>query len=112
MKFVRKTGGGGGRCESDGDESNYEVGGGSQDDDDGQLPQECPICERAFIEPIVTKCRHYFCERCALQNYGTDANCFACGQATDGVFNAARDLIKHLKEKIGKEEENSERSLV
>ena len=30
MKFVRKTGGGGGKgCESDGDESNYEVGGGS-----------------------------------------------------------------------------------
>jgi len=45
----------------------------------------------------VTKCQHYFCESCSLKNYKSDSKCFVCGQATDGVFNAARDLIKYLK---------------
>ena len=96
LKFQRKSHGG---CAGDesGEESNYEVGGGSGGEDGG-FPEECPICEGAFSDPVVTKCKHYFCDACAIQNYSSDANCFVCGTATDGIFNAARDLIKHLKE--------------
>ena len=68
-------------------------------DGNNEFPETCAICEEVFNEPVVTKCRHYFCESCALRNYATDSNCFVCGQATDGVFNTARDLIKYLKER-------------
>ena len=36
----------------------------SSDDDD--LPQKCPICRKVFAVPIVTRCKHYFCEKCAI----------------------------------------------
>ena len=97
LKFHRKTGKGGSACDS-GDESNYEIGGHS-DGEDGGFPAECPICEGDFSDPVVTKCKHYFCDGCAIRNYASDFNCFVCGTATDGIFNAARDLIKHLKER-------------
>ena len=99
LKFVRKTPYSRSKKDKDecdsGEESNYEVGG--HDSDEGEFPLTCPICEADFIEPVVTKCRHFFCEGCALRNYSSDANCFVCGQATDGIFNTARDLITYLK---------------
>ena len=88
----------GGQCDS-GEESNYEVGGGDSDNLQDGFPASCSICEADFTEPVITKCRHYFCEGCALRNYANDSNCFVCGQATDGVFNMARDLINHIKSK-------------
>lgn len=98
MKLVRKSNkeAGGGDCESDA-ESNYEIGGNSGDENESGFPAECPICERDFSEPVMTKCKHYFCDSCAIKNYASDSNCFVCGQGTDGIFNTARDLIKYLK---------------
>mmetsp|Transcript_12867 Transcript_12867/g.17310 ORF Transcript_12867/g.17310 Transcript_12867/m.17310 type:complete len:83 (-) Transcript_12867:222-470(-) len=64
-------------CDS-GDESNYEVA-GMGSDQENEFPEACMICEGNFTEPVVTKCRHYFCEGCALRNYATDSNCFGCG---------------------------------
>ncbi|KAF9588596.1 hypothetical protein IFM89_013448 [Coptis chinensis] len=46
------------------------AGGGSDDDDDEKLPFACFICREAFVDPVVTKCKHYFCEHCALKNAG------------------------------------------
>ena len=81
-------------CDS-GEESNYEVAGAGSDDEG--YPAQCYICDGEFTEPVMTKCKHYFCDTCAIQNYAQDSNCFVCGSATDGIFNTARDLITHLK---------------
>ncbi|KAK9090811.1 hypothetical protein Sjap_023988 [Stephania japonica] len=43
---------------------------GDDDDDDNEddpLPFACFICRQPFLDPVVTKCKHYFCEHCALK---------------------------------------------
>ncbi|GJW68411.1 zinc finger CCCH domain-containing protein 1-like protein, partial [Tanacetum coccineum] len=40
-----------------------------EDDEDG-LPFACFICRQPFVDPVVTKCKHYFCEHCALKQLG------------------------------------------
>uniref|UniRef100_A0A3B4CMF1 Ring finger protein 113A n=1 Tax=Pygocentrus nattereri TaxID=42514 RepID=A0A3B4CMF1_PYGNA len=67
------------------DEENYEV---SSDDED--LPFKCFICRNSFKNPIITKCKHYFCESCALQHYRKSKRCYVCNQQTNGVFNPAK----------------------
>jgi RING finger protein 113A len=37
------------------------------EDDDGSLPFACFICRQPFVDPVLTKCKHYFCEHCALK---------------------------------------------
>lgn len=37
------------------------------DEDDDSLPFACFICRQPFVDPVVTKCKHYFCEHCALK---------------------------------------------
>ena len=39
---------------------------GDEDDEDA-LPFACFICRQPFVDPVVTKCKHYFCEHCALK---------------------------------------------
>lgn len=39
----------------------------SDDDDDDSLPFACFICRQPFVDPVVTNCKHYFCEHCALK---------------------------------------------
>ncbi|CAJ0651772.1 14283_t:CDS:10 [Entrophospora sp. SA101] len=57
----------------------------SGDESDEELPFACLICRNEFKNPVVTKCGHYFCEKCALQNFSKSPNCFACGTATNGI---------------------------
>lgn len=33
------------------------------DDDEDELPFACYICRESFTNPVVTKCKHYFCEK-------------------------------------------------
>uniref|UniRef100_A0A8C4R9I3 Ring finger protein 113A n=1 Tax=Eptatretus burgeri TaxID=7764 RepID=A0A8C4R9I3_EPTBU len=73
------------------EEENYEV---SSDEDD--LPFKCFICRESFRNPVVTKCKHYFCESCALQHYRKSKRCYVCDQQTMGVFNPAKDMIAKL----------------
>jgi RING finger protein 113A len=93
-------------CSSD-TESNYEVSEhaeaqyGNPDPVDG-LPTTCVICEKAFKDPVVTLCKHYFCEPCALQNYLSDQKCFVCGSETKGNFTTASEIEAKLRRK-GKE---------
>ncbi len=42
--------------------------------------------------------RHYFCERCALRHNAKSPKCFVCGAATSGIFNAALDIEKRVKQ--------------
>ncbi|KAL0268718.1 UNVERIFIED_CONTAM: hypothetical protein PYX00_010545 [Menopon gallinae] len=66
-------------------------------DEDDRLPFKCYICRKSFTDPIVTKCKHYFCEKCALAQYKKTSRCYVCNQQTNGVFNPAKELIQKLK---------------
>lgn len=63
------------------------------------IPFACIICKEPYKNPIVTKCGHYFCEKCALTRYRKNPSCAACGADTRGVFNGARKLKELLKKK-------------
>ena len=67
--------------------------------DDG-LPFACLICRKPFTDPVVTKCEHYFCNKCALDHFKKDPHCFACRTHTGGVFNVAKNIVEKMK-KLG-----------
>ena len=69
-----------------------------------KIPFACIICKKPYTNPIVTHCGHYFCEACALQRYRKKPDCAACGEGTNGVFNAAKLLNKLLERKRTREE--------
>lgn len=75
-------------------------------DDEGDLPFKCILCKGSFVNPIVTKCKHYFCEKCALSHYRKSQRCFACGVQTGGVFNPAKEIIAKLN-KIKEQQEET-----
>jgi RING finger protein 113A len=77
------------------------------DNDDG-LPFACFICRKAFDEPIVTPCGHYFCQDCLQGNANTDVNndggqkCPICSQETHGVMNQPTKLITKKRKLLGR----------
>ncbi|WAR04145.1 R113A-like protein [Mya arenaria] len=77
-----------------GDNANYEI---SSDEED--IPFKCFICRKSFVNPIITKCGHYFCEKCALSQYRKSQRCFVCNEQTMGIFNPAKELIGKLKKR-------------
>ncbi|KAL4229442.1 hypothetical protein ACF0H5_012480 [Mactra antiquata] len=77
-----------------GEEENYEI---SSDEDD--LPFKCFICRKSFVNPVITKCKHNFCEKCALSHYKKSQRCFVCNEQTLGIFNPAKGLIAKLKKR-------------
>lgn len=82
------------------EDENYEVGSDSE-----EIPFKCFICRQSFQNPVVTKCRHYFCESCALQHFRTTPRCYVCDQQTNGVFNPAKELIAKLDKHQDAEED-------
>lgn len=76
--------------DSDSDE-NWEI-----PDDDAFLPFKCFICRESFVDPVVTKCQHYFCEKCALEQFKKTKRCYVCAENTGGLFNPAKELIAKL----------------
>nr|XP_053643482.1 E3 ubiquitin-protein ligase RNF113A-like isoform X1 [Cherax quadricarinatus] len=79
----------GGDCDSD---ENWEI-----PSDDEHLPFKCFICRQSFSDPVVTKCKHYFCEKCALDHFKTTKRCYVCSENTGGMFNPATELIARLQ---------------
>nr|CAG4638590.1 EOG090X09Q6 [Cyclestheria hislopi] len=75
----------------DEDMSKYEI-----PSDEEDLPFKCFICRESFKSPVVTKCKHYFCEQCALKQYRKSQRCYVCGKQTFGVFNPAKQLMERL----------------
>lgn len=75
-----------------------------------EVPFKCVICKGDYKNPIVTKCQHYFCEKCAINRYSgrsgkkRNPSCAICGGRTDGVFNPAKTLGKMLEKKKEREE--------
>jgi len=61
------------------------------------LPFACHICRGDFKRPVVTKCEHYFCEKCALQRYAKNTKCAVCDAQTHGIFKPATKLQELLQ---------------
>ncbi|CAF4741567.1 unnamed protein product [Pieris macdunnoughi] len=73
------------------EDSDYEI------HSDEELPFKCFICRESFKDPVVTRCKHYFCEKCALQQYKKSQRCFICNAQTGGVFNPAKEIAEKMK---------------
>ncbi|XP_061726290.1 E3 ubiquitin-protein ligase RNF113A isoform X1 [Cydia pomonella] len=88
--------------EGGGGDSDYEI------HSDDELPFRCFICRGSFTDPVVTKCKHYFCEKCALDNYKKSTRCFICNTQTNGVFNPAKELEAKLKQRADDDDDNDD----
>ncbi|XP_042409173.1 zinc finger CCCH domain-containing protein 1-like [Zingiber officinale] len=86
-----------GSSRGDDDEADHEDG-NDNDDDDEILPFACFICRQPFEDPVVTKCKHYFCEHCALKHHAKNKKCFVCNKPTLGIFNTAHEIRKRMAE--------------
>jgi len=73
---------------------------GSDSEDDG-LPFACLKCKNSFVDPVVTKCKHYFCENCATEHFKKNQRCYVCKEQTEGVFKVATEIIKKMNKKKG-----------
>ncbi|KAG8191259.1 hypothetical protein JTE90_003271 [Oedothorax gibbosus] len=85
------------------DTTKYEI---SSDEED--MPFRCFICRNSFKDPVVTKCNHYFCEKCALDQYKKSTRCYVCGVQTSGFFKPAKELAAKLASRAEKEEHCNE----
>ncbi|CAK1549045.1 unnamed protein product [Leptosia nina] len=79
------------QANKDGGDSDYEI------HSDEELPFKCFICRESFKDPVVTRCKHYFCEKCALDQYKKSQRCFICNAQTSGVFNPAKEIEERIK---------------
>lgn len=67
-----------------------EVEGGEaakEEEAEDDLPFACFICRRVWAEardPVVTRCKHYFCEQCALQHNAKNKTCAICSVRAAG----------------------------
>ncbi|GKV28667.1 hypothetical protein SLEP1_g37688 [Rubroshorea leprosula] len=80
------------------DEDEAVVDQSDDDDDDDSLPFACFICRQPFVDPVVTKCKHYFCEHCALKHHAKNKKCFVCNKPTLGIFNTAHEIRRKMAE--------------
>lgn len=67
------------------------------------LPFACHICRGFFVDPVVTRCAHYFCEKCILNHvHNSDKPlCPICSMDTHGVFNQPTKLISKKRRLLG-----------
>lgn len=80
---------------------------GAKDDMDeeekmlSEIPFACIICKESYKNPVVTKCGHYFCEKCAMSRYMKEKKktCAACSADTGGSFGMAKKLKDLLEKK-------------
>lgn len=67
------------------------------DNDEDGVPSECVICHQPYKDPIVTKCKHYFCGNCAEKECSD--KCFVCDSTTCGIFKVAKIGVSKTKAK-------------
>ena len=72
------------------------------DNTDGErdFPQSCGICNKIWTnesDPVVTNCNHYFCQKCAIEEYHKSPGCAICSKITQGIFNAAIKVVTDCK---------------
>lgn len=65
-----------------------------------KIPFCCLSCKKLWktdMNPVVTSCGHYFCERCIIEAYSTDMKCPKCKVVQDGIMNKASAVEKLLE---------------
>mmetsp|Transcript_9572 Transcript_9572/g.23497 ORF Transcript_9572/g.23497 Transcript_9572/m.23497 type:complete len:316 (+) Transcript_9572:156-1103(+) len=89
----------------DGDNAATGPGVDGPDDDDG-MPFACFLCRKAFDDPIVTSCGHYFNQGCLQKHFadqeGSHRNCPVCSRDTHGVMNQPTKLIAKKRKLMGR----------
>lgn len=62
------------------------------------IPFKCVICEEDYVNPVVTRCGHYFCRQCYFQRIKEtgDNKCVICGENTHGTAKVASKLQRLL----------------
>ncbi|GFP94441.1 zinc finger CCCH domain-containing protein 1 [Phtheirospermum japonicum] len=80
----------------DSDDDDDERGADISDDDEDALLFACFICREPFVDPVMMRCKHYFCEHCALKHHAKNKKCFVCDQLTNGIFNTSFDIRKRM----------------
>jgi len=75
------------------------AGGPDEEDEEEESgpPRKCQICEEEYRSPVVTSCKHYFCEKCIFDEYRKSKNCPVCSKTLNGIFNIAHDVIARDK---------------
>ena len=100
------TGGGGGGGDNDAGDGT----GTAAVDDDG-IPFACFLCRKAFDDPIVTTCGHYFNQGCLQEHFaknqeggggGGHRNCPVCSRDTHGVMNHPTKLVAKKRKLLGR----------
>lgn len=81
------------KTKSSGD-TNYEI----NEEEEDNLPFACFICREEFNEPVVTKCEHYFCQKCILEKFKKSKKCPVCNVNTDGIIKPAKKLLAKLEQ--------------
>eukprot|EP00736_Rhodelphis_marinus_P012918 Rmarinus@m.19723 len=81
----------------------------SSDESGEELPFACFICREDFVNPVSTKCAHYFCEKCAMEHHRKSKRCFVCNEQTFGIFNTAQRLHEKIEQKKARQAEKEER---
>jgi len=80
--------------------SQFYLGDSNKEDGEEEPSYLCPICQCPFTNPVSTKCKHYFCEKCALKRHASSfTTCFVCQSPTGGSFKPAKDLVDEINSK-------------
>ncbi|CUS22893.1 LAQU0S07e02520g1_1 [Lachancea quebecensis] len=62
-----------------------------------KIPFKCLICKGDYKNPVMTKCKHYFCSSCFMARAKKTTKCAVCNDDTHGAAKTAKDLQKILK---------------
>lgn len=67
------------------------------------IPFACHLCRNPFTDPIVTKCNHYFCQKCIMGYLKEEdtMSCPICSKDTYGVFNHPTKLVSKKRRLVG-----------
>lgn len=76
----------------DEDEDKYLIKDDEEAEEKDGIPYKCSICKESYNNPIVTKCKHYFCIDCAEKE--CQDKCFTCEKPTSGIFKNASKIIR------------------
>lgn len=95
----------------DEDDDKYVIKDGDGEEEADGIPFKCIICKETYKNPIMTKCKHYFCIDCAEKE--CNEKCFVCEEPTSGIFKNASKIIyekiaKHKSPTTGNNQSDSD----